>query len=219
MPEPKRWAEGAAEIEGMVDRGELEYVEPSRAHAELLMNQAEGHLNAARPLVQVHPPSAFTLLYEGARKAMTALLAKQGLRPTRAGGHVAVQSAAEAQLGRNTRHMVRSFRTLRRRRNESEYPAASDPPVTADEARDALRDARSIVEIMRRMLPYVGPFGSALRPSNCSSRGVLSPGTQSQRTVGKRHPAAQYRTCAGPKRNLRMLSRKGRESPEHGPNT
>lgn len=158
MPDRGRWPEGAAEIEDMLDRGELEFVDPSTAHAELLMKQVDGHLAAAEPLVLEHPPSAFALLYDGARKAMTALLARQGLRPTRAGGHLAVQEAVEAQLGRNTRHLVRPFRDLRRRRHESEYPSLEDPPVTTDEAQDGLEDAREIVDVMRRMLPHVGPF-------------------------------------------------------------
>lgn len=158
MPDPGRWSEGEAELEAMIDRGDLELVEPSSAHADLLLEQAEGHLAAADPLVVEHPPSAFALLYDGARKAMTALLAKQGLRPTRAGGHVAVQEAVEAQLGRNTRHLVRPFRDLRRRRHESEYPSPEDPPVTTEEARDGLEDARGITDVMRRMLPLVGPF-------------------------------------------------------------
>lgn len=142
----------------MLERGELEYVQPNLGHATLLMNQAAAHLGSAEPLIESDPPSAFTLLYDGARKALTALLAVQGLRPTRAGGHVAVQQSAEAQLGPNTRHLIRAFGGLRRRRNESEYPSADDPPVTNDEARDGLDDARGIVEVARRLLPHLGPF-------------------------------------------------------------
>lgn len=158
MPDPGRWPEGEAEIDAVIESGELELVEPSPAHADLLLTQADGHISSAEPLVDEHPPSAFALLYDGARKAMTALLAKQGLRPTRAGGHIAVQNAVEAQLGRNTRHLVRPFRDLRRRRNESEYPSPEDPPVTVGEAREGLEDARGIVDVMRQMLPHVGPF-------------------------------------------------------------
>lgn len=158
MPDPGRWPTGATEVEGMIERGELEHVTPSPEHADLLMSQAQGHLDAAEPLIEAHPPSAFTLLYDGARKAMTAVLAKQGLRPTRKGGHVAVQEAAEAQLGPRTRHLIRPFKTLRVRRNHSEYPTLDDPPVTADEAREGHADARGIVEVMRKMLPHVGPF-------------------------------------------------------------
>ncbi len=158
MAEPGRWSQGAAEIETLIERGEIEEVEPSNEHAMLLMEQAEGHLAAAKPLVEKHPPSAFTLLYDAARKAMAAVLAKQGLRATGRGGHIAVQDAIEAQLGPNVRHVVRSFRTLRRRRNESEYPSLGDLPVTTDEAREGLVDARSIVDTMSKFMPSVGPF-------------------------------------------------------------
>lgn len=155
---PGRWAQGAAEIQTLVEQGELEFVEPSEEHAELLMEQADGHLAAARPLAQIHPPSSFTLLYDAARKAMTAVLARQGIRATARGGHIAVQDAIEAQLGPNVRVVVRAFRTLRRRRNQSEYPSLDDPPITEDETLEALDDAGEIVTAMQQFLPRVGPF-------------------------------------------------------------
>lgn len=157
-PPPGRWPVGDTEIEGMVERGELEYVTASSSHADLLMDQADGHLSAAAPLVEVHPPSAYALLYDAARKAMTAVLAKQGLRPTNRGGHRAVQDAAEAQLGDNTQHLIRPFRALRKRRHHSEYPSLGDAPVTSDEARDAHADAGRILTAMKKLLPHVGPF-------------------------------------------------------------
>ena len=39
-----RWQVGAAEVENLIDQGEIEIVEPSREHADLLMRQAETHL-------------------------------------------------------------------------------------------------------------------------------------------------------------------------------
>jgi hypothetical protein len=142
----------------MIERGELEHVTPSPTHAKLLMDQAEAHFASAQPLVAIDPPSAYTLLYDGARKSLTALLATQGLRPTRTGGHIAVQLAAEAQLGPNTKHLVRAFGVLRRRRNESEYPSADEPPVTREEARDGCDDARQIIDVAQRLLPHLGPY-------------------------------------------------------------
>jgi hypothetical protein len=113
---------------------------------------------AAAPLVDSHPSSAYNLLYDAARLAMTAALAKQGLRPTRAGGHLAVQEAVEAQLGPNVRHIVRSFRLLRRRRNENEYPSLDTLLIAADEAREGLQDAREIADVMKKLLPRLGPW-------------------------------------------------------------
>ena len=89
---------------------------------------------------------------------MTAVLAKQGLRPTRSGGHLAVQEAVEAQLGPNVKVVVRPFRELRRRRHESECPNLGDIPVTEVEASEGLEDARAIADAMGRLLPRVGPW-------------------------------------------------------------
>jgi hypothetical protein len=154
-----RWSQGEEFIEGMLERGQLDTVHPSPEHADLLMTQAEGHLAAAAPLVELHPPSAFTLLYDAARKAMTAVLAKQGLRPTgKEGGHAAVEQAIEAQMGPNIQHVVRPFRRLRARRNEVEYPSIGDIPMTPEEVSDGLTDASGIIDLMKKFLPLVGPF-------------------------------------------------------------
>ena len=53
-----------------------------------------------------------------ARQACVALLAQQGLRPTSAGGHYAIEEVIRAQFGSS----LRAFGGLRRRRNELEYP-------------------------------------------------------------------------------------------------
>lgn len=66
-----RWPVGAFAIEGMIERNEIEVVEAPAEHADHLMHQAEGHLASAEPLTRTDPPSAFALLYDGARKAMT----------------------------------------------------------------------------------------------------------------------------------------------------
>ena len=55
-------------------------------------------------------------LYAAARKALTAMLRQQGLRPTRSGGHEAVIVAAEAQLVPPLGEVLRPFRRLRRAR-------------------------------------------------------------------------------------------------------
>ena len=155
---PGHWPQGEVEIEGMLDRHELERVEPSAEHAALLLDQAAGHLTSAEPLIDQHPPSSFALAYDAARKAMTAVLAQQGLRPTTRGGHLAVQEAIEAQLGPNVRGVVRPFRAMRRRRNESEYPRVGEAPVMATETRDAHADATVIVAQMKKMVQRVGPW-------------------------------------------------------------
>jgi hypothetical protein len=52
----------------------------------------------------------------------------------------------------------RSFGTLRRRRNELEYPAAHGADVSADEIAEATRDAEGIIDAAARLLPHLQFF-------------------------------------------------------------
>lgn len=60
---------------------------PNRKHADRLIDGAERHLASAARLVTEDPAGAFALTYDASRKALTAVLANQGPRPTTAGGH------------------------------------------------------------------------------------------------------------------------------------
>ncbi len=157
MPEPGRWAEGAAEIEAMIASGELETVMPSAIHAERLLAEAEQHLASAEMVAAFDPPMAYDSLYAAARKALTAVLAQQGLRATTRGGHIAAQHAVEAQLGR-MRHVIKAFNHLRITRNDADYPREETPPLTTSDIREDLPLAADIVSVMKTLIPRLGPF-------------------------------------------------------------
>lgn len=157
MADSQRWAEGASEIEGMIAAGDLENVAPSEAHAQRLLAEAERHLLSADRMADTDPPMAYDSLYSAARKALAAVLAKQGLRATSRGGHIAAQRAIEAQLGR-VRHVVRAFNHLRVTRNEADYPSEETPPLKPTDVREDLPEALEIVEAMKKLVPRVGPF-------------------------------------------------------------
>lgn len=157
---PGHWPQGEAEIETMLEHRDLERVMPSVEHAELLMSHADGHMEAAEPLIATHPTSAFPLIYDATRKALTAILAKQGLRPyarSELGAHKAVQQAVQAQLGRAA-GVVRPFGPMRLRRHDTEYPSLDDVPLTTGETRQAFEDATAILAAMKKLLPRLGPF-------------------------------------------------------------
>lgn len=59
---PDRWPVGAAEIRNLLDQGELQMVEASPEHADLLQRQAEAHLLSARTLMADDPAGAFAPL-------------------------------------------------------------------------------------------------------------------------------------------------------------
>jgi hypothetical protein len=76
------------------------------------------------------------------------------LRPTTQGGHYAVEEAMRAQFG----DAFRAVGTLRRRRNELEYPAYPGDEADLDEVAEAIGMTRGIIESAERILPDLGIF-------------------------------------------------------------
>jgi len=147
------WAHGKAEVQKLVDDGELELVEASTDVAARLLADADAHLRLAAKGTDDDPAGALQLSYDAARKASAALLAVQGLRGTTRGGHIAVIDAVRFQF--NDRGGVAVFgkiNRLRRRRNATEYPSADSPGVTADEAEQALTIGTETVDSAKQLL-------------------------------------------------------------------
>ncbi len=96
-----RWERGADRIEELITRGDLQRVAGGGDAAVALLDMSSRHIEAAQRGVEVDPAGAYALAYDAARKASTAVLAHQGLRPTSRGGHIAVVEAVEAQRSRS----------------------------------------------------------------------------------------------------------------------
>lgn len=152
-----RWNEGRDQIEASLQRGTLSRVPPSRPHAERLLTEARRHLASARLSAETDPSGAYTLMYDGARKALAALLANQGLRTGSSSGHVELYETVRAQLG-NSAHMVRPFDRMRRARNQAEYPSSDTPELTTDDVLEDLPKAQEILDLVQPLLDQMGPF-------------------------------------------------------------
>ena len=134
-------------IERLLARGHVERVQGAQADGESWLERARQNLGAARVIASAAPDSGIVLAYDAARQACVALLAQQGLRPTTAGGHYAVDEAIRAQFGPT----LRDFGGLRRRRNELEYPQYPTERASAAEAAEALTTSEGILD---RGCPY-----------------------------------------------------------------
>jgi len=146
-----RWRKGESTIDALLERGHLQRVTPGADTADSLVATSERHVESAAAITATDPEAALSLAYDAARKAATALLAHQGLRPTTAGGHLVVVEAVEAQFPGVGG--LRSLDRLRRRRNQAEYPdPAGYDPITADEAAEAVECARSATTAARTLL-------------------------------------------------------------------
>lgn len=155
---PQHWLKGEAEVERALAARDVERVPANRDHAAELLAQAGRHLDGVRAIAQLDPIGAYQLAYDAARKALTSVLAVQGLRPTSQGGHVIVGDLARAQFDPPLGQVVRPFGRLRRRRHQSEYPDESTDPVDADEVADALVEVQAMVELADEMLDRLAPF-------------------------------------------------------------
>jgi hypothetical protein len=149
-----RWARGEAEIEQMLDDGELQQVTGAGADGAPWLAKATATIATAESIATSDPNSAYTLAYDAARFACVSLLAQQGLRPTTTGGHYAVQVAVTRQFGAT----FDPYAVMRRRRNELEYPDFPDETVEQEEATQAITSAKAIIDAAGKLLEHLGFF-------------------------------------------------------------
>lgn len=128
------WPTGQEAINDLLATRSLQQVPASREDAQALLDAAARHLRSALTVADSDPDSAYTLLYDAARKSLAAVLQAQGLRATSQGGHYAIQMAITAQFtAPPPRDAFRPFGRLRRTRNQAEYEPVS--AVTAEDVR------------------------------------------------------------------------------------
>jgi hypothetical protein len=149
-----RWSTGATEVEQLLARGHIERVQSAQADGASWLDRARRSLDAARVIAQGSPDNSVVLAYDAARQACVAILAQQGLRPTTAGGHYAVEEVIRAQFG----PALRAFGGLRRRRNELEYPLYPTEQATPAEAAETLQTAAELIDAAVKLVPNLGFF-------------------------------------------------------------
>ncbi len=149
-----RWTAGEAVVERLLTEQRVERVQGAQADGKSWLERARRALEAARTLAESAPDSSVVLAYDAARQACVALLAQQGLRPTTAGGHYAIEEVMRAQFG----PILTAFGGLRRRRNELEYPLYPTEEADEAEAAESLGTASEIIESVAKLLPNLGFF-------------------------------------------------------------
>ncbi len=139
-------------VDELVRDGRLEPVEADLASAAQMLADGRLHLDSAASLIPGDLNGAYALLYDGARKAVTAHMLARGYRArNRPGTHAAVCLYAEAALATGERAgAVRELDRMRRDRNRSEYWIR---PFGAAELETDLACARRIVEAVAAAWP------------------------------------------------------------------
>jgi hypothetical protein len=149
-----RWQGGEADIERLLAGGELQAVTGAAANGEQWLSKARRTLNTATAAADTDPDSAFTLAYDAARFACTALLAQQGLRGTTRGGHYAVEVAVRSQFDGT----FDLFGGLRRQRNDIEYPMIVAAQLTSADAQSAIALVTELIDAAEKLRPHLGLF-------------------------------------------------------------
>lgn len=153
-----RWNQGRDVIDRMLAASQLQRVPASREHADRLIRQARRHLVSAEEICEDDPAGGYTLVYDAARKALTAVLENQGLRPTTRGGHLAVFEATRVQLDPPMGQVLRPFDRMRRQRHDVEYPPTDAPQIGAEDVREDAVKAAAIVDLSEGVLDQMSPF-------------------------------------------------------------
>ena len=124
-----RWDQGRGTIEDMLAAGALEQVPDSREHADLPIAQAREHLASAKAIADSEPEGGYAMVYDAARKWLSAVLENQGLRTTSLRGHhQADYDAVFAQLEPPMGKDLRPFRRMKQNRGSAEYPSTMNLP-------------------------------------------------------------------------------------------
>ncbi len=138
-----------SELERLLAGRGVEPVVADPEAAAVSLDEAGRHLTSAAAILETDANGAYQLLYDAARKAVTAHMLARGYRPRNAqGSHAFVARYAAAALGTRTPSAADLDR-LRRRRNRSEYSAAFFEPA---EVREALGHAEAIVRAVEEDL-------------------------------------------------------------------
>lgn len=131
-------------IGDMVANRRLERVAVNRRHAMGVIEMAERHVRTAMVLAHTDDHAmAFTAAYDGARKALAAVLAIEGLRVRPIGG--AHRNAGVSAAAFVDDESLQEFDWMRQVRNATEYPAADRPTATKQDVAEAIEAASAIV--------------------------------------------------------------------------
>lgn len=133
-------------VNQMLVNRRLERVERNREHALAVVVTAERHIRTAELLADTDDHAmAFTAAYDGARKALVAVLAAEGFRVRPAGG--AHRNTGIAAAGFVNDSALDEFEWMRQVRNATEYPDDDRPTATNQDVAEAITAAVRIVDV------------------------------------------------------------------------
>ncbi|WP_298121645.1 HEPN domain-containing protein [uncultured Aurantimicrobium sp.] len=149
---------GRTLVEKLLREGRLQLVDAQPERAQELVTQARKHLVSASTLASQDGTGAFQLLYDSARKTMTAPLLAQGLRPKGEGSHAVLGEVLLAQFAPPHGDVLKKFDLMRRLRNNAEYPSGPPVELSAEEVLSYVPHVQNIINVVEEILPRLKEF-------------------------------------------------------------
>lgn len=168
-------------MERLLGDRQLEEVPADADTVSALLATARRHVPSASATAADDPEGSLALAYDAARKTATALLAHQGLRPTTAGGHIAIVEAIGAQFpGRVPKQVppddssVRLFRRFpsRARIGSPRVTCVPDAPRQTDRPPSARSNATPSTGARRQGSGHI--LGTSTHPASLATSGLLA---------------------------------------------
>lgn len=148
-------------MERLIEQRRLQVVRANPSLALSYLSQASLNILAARAVMTIDDASAFVLAYDGARKALAALLVVQGLRPAGVGAHAVLLDVALAQFEPPHGGVFAPFAWMRELRNVTEYPSSERPVASRQDVVEALPAAEEMISLAVSLVPRLGPFSGS----------------------------------------------------------
>ena len=147
---------GNSTVEYLLSTGRLERIadEGAERAADRALERAERRLTTASAgLSGGDPEGAFVAAYDAYRIGAESLLVRQALRATGGdGSHATVEDAISSQFAGQVPAFAKpTFERFRRTRHSAQYSDPDAPEVTDDDAKWAIRTARSALGGVRRI--------------------------------------------------------------------
>jgi hypothetical protein len=150
-----------AVVDGALRTGAMERVTASTSLSQARLCQAQGSLTAVRVLLDAGlNRQAIPLLWDAARHGCEAVLQAEGLRVRGEGHHLLVLDTIRDQYGHILGSYTKTLATLRKARNEEQYPSderlnSTVEPFTSAEVEALATYLQAFLSGIEAMLPLV----------------------------------------------------------------
>jgi hypothetical protein len=139
--------------ERLILEGKIQRIVADDFHVSQLLSTARKHNRLAQMGIATDVIGAYQLAYDGLRKAVTAVGARNGYRVTARGGHLTVFALGERLLiGEIPRDWFTTIDAIRRRRNTLEYPQEQHGELAQADVLDVIELADRVISAVERLL-------------------------------------------------------------------